>query len=60
MLFRTRTSTASNLQRRCKAVAVDVLVAAHIKRRSACSKKEKLDADNIVMAVIELYLAGLC
>jgi predicted restriction endonuclease len=46
-----------------KEYPVDVLVAAHIKRRSACTRKEKLDADNIVMPVCkigcdELYESG--
>jgi predicted restriction endonuclease len=41
----------------------DVMVAAHIKRRAACSRDEKLDAANIVMPVCkmgcdELYERG--
>jgi len=33
---------------------VDLLVAAHIKKRADCSREEKLDADNIVMAACKL------
>ena len=46
-----------------KEYPIDVLSAAHIKRRSACSKFEKLDANNIVMGACrigcdELYESG--
>jgi len=37
-----------------KELPVDLLIAAHIKRRADCSKEERLDVDNIVMPMCKL------